>query len=38
MWQSLISNMDKHMSMMKQMMGSEHGMMMHREHNPPPKK
>ena len=33
MWQSLINNMDKHMSMMKQMMGPGHGMMMHKDHN-----
>jgi peptidoglycan hydrolase CwlO-like protein len=38
MWQSVISHMDKHMSMMKEMMGSEHGMMMRRGQNPSAKK
>lgn len=38
MWQVLIDNMDKHMTMMKGMMGPGHGMMMHGQQPPPPKK
>lgn len=39
MWQSVINHMDKHMSMMKEMMGSGPGMMMRPNQNqPPPKK
>ena len=38
MWQVLIDNMDKHMTMMKGMMGSGHGMMMHGQQTPTPKK
>jgi hypothetical protein len=34
----MIDNMDKHMSMMKGMMGSGHGMMMHGGQPPTPKK
>jgi hypothetical protein len=37
MWQNMIDNMDKHMSMMKGMMGSGHGMMMHEGQPPTPK-
>ncbi|HEY6972198.1 MAG TPA: hypothetical protein VJA94_23505 [Candidatus Angelobacter sp.] len=38
MWQSVIDDMDKHITMMKQMMGPGQNMMMH-EHRPPaPKK
>jgi hypothetical protein len=35
---ALIDNMDKHMSMMKGMMGPGHGMMMHQQQPPPSKK
>ena len=38
MWQTMIDNMDKHMSMMKGMMGSGHGMMMHGGQPTTPKK
>ena len=38
MWQTMIDNMDKHMSMMKGMMGAGHGMMMHGGQPPTPKK
>jgi hypothetical protein len=38
MWQALIDNMDKHMTMMKGMMGPGHGMMMHGQQTPTPKK
>lgn len=38
MWQTLIDNMAKHMAMMKEMMGTGHGMMMHGQQPPPPKK
>lgn len=37
MWQSLIENMNKHMTMMKQMMGPRHGTMMRGPQPPPPK-
>ncbi len=37
MWQSLIDNMNKHMTMMKQMMGPGHGPMMHGQQPPPAK-
>lgn len=38
MWQTLIDNMDKHLTMMKGMMGPGHGMMMHGGQTPTPKK
>lgn len=38
MWQTLIDNMDKHMTMMKQMMPPGHGMMMQDNHPAPRKK
>lgn len=38
MWQVLIDNMDKHMTMMKGMMGPGHGTMKHGQQPTPPKK
>jgi TolA-binding protein len=37
MWQSLIENMNKHLTMMKQMTGPGHGTMMRGQQPPPPK-
>lgn len=38
MWQTMIDNMDKHMSMMKEMMGAGHGTIMRGGQTPTPKK
>jgi hypothetical protein len=38
MWQTMIDNMDKHLTMMKEMMGPRHGMTMHGGQTPTPKK
>ena len=38
MWQTVLDNIDKHMTMMKQMMGSRHGRMAPGEQQPPPTK
>jgi len=38
MWQTMIDNMEKHMTMMKGMMGPGHDMMMHGHPTPTPKK
>ena len=38
MWQTMIDNLDKHLTMMKAMMGPARGMMMHGDQTPTPKK